>query len=388
MADYYATLGVDKGASADELKKAYRKLAMQYHPDKNPGDESAEKKFKEISEAYEILKDDQKRAAYDRFGSAAFENGGMGGGFGGRPGGGPGGFDFNAGNFADIFDEMFGDFMGGARRGGGGAGGVRQRGADLRVNMQITLEQAFSGKEQNITIDSYGECEQCHGSGGADGAKPVTCQTCAGYGKVRAQQGFFTIERACPTCSGAGQVIDNPCEGCHGSGRVRREKTLSVKIPAGVEDGTRLRVADEGEVGLRGAPPGDLYIFVTVLPHKFFERSGPDIFCQVPIPMTTAALGGEIEIPTIAGGKAKVKIPSGTQNNQQFRLRAKGMPSVRGSGFGDMFVEVNIEVPVNLNTEQEEMLRNFEKTSDVQKQSPKSSTFFTKVKEFWDDLTE
>lgn len=384
--DYYDVLGVAKTASADELKKAYRKLAMEFHPDKNAGNKDAEKKFKEINEAYDVLKDEQKRAAYDRFGASAFQGGG-------GPGGpGAGGFDFNfSGGFADIFDEMFGEMMGGRGRGGPGGGAsasMRQRGADLRMNMQLSLEEAFEGKEAKVNINTFVGCEMCKGSGGAEGSKPKECTTCHGHGKVRAQQGFFTIERTCHTCQGVGKIIENPCRVCEGAGRVRKDKTLSVNIPEGVEDGTRLRVAGEGEVGLRGAPPGDLYIFVHILPHKYFERHGNDIACQVPIPMTTAALGGSIEVPTVEGSRAKLTIPPGTQNGQQFRLKAKGMTSMRGQKRGDMFVEALVEVPVNLSKDQTEMLRTFEKSSDQKKQSPKSAGFFDKVKELWDDLTE
>src|SRR5258706_14752700 len=286
--DYYEELGVAKGASPDDLKKAYRKLAMQFHPDRNPGDTKAEQRFKDISEAYDVLKDDQKRAAYDRYGHAAFENAG-----GGRPGG----FEFGFGSgFADIFDEMFGEFMGG-RRGQGGPG----RGADLRFNLEVSLEDAFAGTNAKVQVAASQVCESCEGAGTAPGSKPINCPTCQGHGKVRAQQGFFTIERTCPSCHGAGRVIDKPCPSCAGAGRTRKEKTLQVSIPAGVEDGTRIRLAGEGEAGLRGAPPGDLYIFVSIGAHRFFQRDGANIFCRVPIPMTTASLGGNIEVPAVDG---------------------------------------------------------------------------------------
>lgn len=381
--DYYELLGVQKGASADELKKAYRKQAMQYHPDRNPGDAAAEQKFKEISEAYEVLKDEQKRAAYDRFGHAAFDGGGPRGG-----GGGAGGFHFDfggGGGFADIFDEMFGEFMGGARRGGGGGGA--SRGADLRYNLEISLEEAFKGAQTTIRVPTSSACESCNGSGAAAGTQPVTCPTCSGHGKVRAQQGFFTIERTCPTCHGNGKIIKDACKGCGGSGRSRKEKTLQVNIPAGVEDGTRIRLAGEGEAGLRGAPSGDLYIFLAVAPHPLFQRDGANIQCRVPIPMTTAALGGTIEVPTIDGGRARVTAPAGTQTGHQFRLKGKGMSVLRSNQRGDMYIHAVVETPVNLNKKQQELLREFEKAGDG-KSSPQSEGFFAKVKEFWEDLTE
>lgn len=377
MKDYYETLGVGRDADAGALKSAYRKLAMKFHPDRNPGDEQAEHKFKEINEAYEVLKDDQKRAAYDRFGHEAFTNGG-----GGAPGQGGGFGGFSGGGFADIFDEMFGDFMGGRRS------NTAARGSDLRYNMEITLEEAFAGKTAQIRVPTAATCESCDGTGAEGGAQPVTCGTCQGRGRVRAQQGFFTIERTCPTCQGAGQVIDNPCGACDGTGRVHREKSLQVNIPAGVEDGTRIRLAGEGEAGLRGAPAGDLYIFLSVAPHRLFQRDGAHIYCRVPIPMTTAALGGSVEVPTIAGGRAKITVPHGTQANQQFRLKAKGMPVLRSKAVGDMYVEVAIETPVNLTKRQKELLREFEEEGKGRKTNPESEGFFARVKEFWEDLTE
>lgn len=374
--DFYELLGVQRGASAEELKKAYRKLAMQFHPDRNPGDKAAEQKFKDINEAYDVLKDDQKRAAYDRFGHAAFDpaQGGMRGG--------TGDFGFAQG-FADIFDEMFGEFMGGRR------GGANLRGADLRYNLEIDLEDAFGGKQATIRVPTSVMCEACSGSGGEKGAQPATCPTCRGHGKVRAQQGFFTIERTCPACHGAGRVIQNPCRTCEGTGRTRKEKTLQVNIPAGVEEGTRIRLAGEGEAGLRGAPPGDLYIFLAIKPHRLFQRDGANIFCKVPIPMTTAALGGHIEVPTVDGGRARVNIPEGTQSSAQFRLRGKGMSVLRSAARGDMFIEAAVETPVNLTKRQQELLREFEEASPKGRStSPESEGFFAKVKEFWDDLTE
>ena len=372
--DYYEALGASRSASADDLKKAYRKLAMQFHPDRNPGDKSAEQKFKDINEAYDVLKDDQRRAAYDRFGHAAFEQGG---------GRGPGDFGF-AGGFADIFDEMFGEFVGGGRH----TQTSPSRGSDLRYNLEITLEDSFRGKQTTIRVPNLVACDQCHGSGAEAGSKPVTCSTCHGRGRVRAQQGFFTIERPCAACQGAGRVIEKPCRSCGGQGRIRREKTLSVNIPPGVEDGMRIRLAGEGEVGVRGAAPGDLYIFVTVAPHPIFQRDGANIHCRVPISITTAALGGAIEVPTVEGGRTKVAVPAGTQSGRQFRLRGKGMTVLRSSLRGDMFVEAVLETPVNLTKRQQELLREFEKEGDSGSTHPESEGFFARVKEFFEDLRE
>jgi molecular chaperone DnaJ len=372
--DFYEILGVSKSASPDELKTAYRKLAMKHHPDRNPGDKSAEQKFKEINEAYDILKDDQKRAAYDRFGHAAFEQGGARG---------PGDFGFSGG-FADIFDEMFGEFMGGSRRSQGGP----SRGNDLPYNLGISLEEAFRGKQTTIHVQTLVACDQCKGSGAEAGSRPIACPTCYGRGRVRAQQGFFTIERTCTTCQGAGRVINNPCKACGGQGRIRREKTLSVNIPPGVEDGTRIRLTGEGEAGLRGAPAGDLYIFTSVTPHRIFRRDGPNIYCRVPIPITTAALGGTIEVPSVDGSRARVTVPPGTQSGHQFRLRGKGMTVLRSSARGDMFIEAIVETPVNLNKRQQELLREFEKAGENRATHPESEGFFARVKEFFEDLRE
>jgi molecular chaperone DnaJ len=372
--DFYELLGVKKNASAEDLKKAYRKLAMQFHPDRNPGDKAAEQSFKDISEAYDVLKDEQKRAAYNRFGHAAFESGG------GR--GGPGDFGFATG-FADIFDEMFGEFMGGRR-----GQGANTRGNDLRYNLEITLEEAFKGRQTTVRVPTMTPCEACGGSGAESGAKPVSCPTCYGNGRVRAQQGFFTIERTCPSCQGAGRIIDNPCRRCGGQGRAHKEKTLSVSIPPGVEDGTRIRLTGEGEAGVRGGAPGDLYIFLAVKSHRFFQRDGANIHCRVPISMPTAALGGTIEVPTIDGGRAKVNISAGTQSGHQFRLRNKGMSVLRAASRGDMYVQVVVETPVHLTKRQQELLREFEKSGDSQATHPESEGFFAKVREFFEDLRE
>jgi len=369
--DYYELLEVTRTASDGELKAAYRKLAMKWHPDKNPGDKECEHRFKEISEAYEVLKDDQKRAAYDRFGHAAFEHG-MGNqqhGF----------TDFGA-TFSDIFEGIFG-MSGGARARSGG----RERGADLRYNMEITLEEAYGGKTAQVRIPTSVTCEACSGAGAKAGSKPKTCPTCGGQGKVRHTQGFFTLERTCVACQGRGQVIDNPCPNCSGSGRVTRERTLSVNVPAGVEDGTRIRLAGEGEAGVRGGPPGDLYIFLSIGTHQFFQRDGADLHCRVPISMVTAALGGGFEVPTIDGGKTKVKVPEGTQSGRRFRLSGKGMPVLRARETGDMYVQVLVETPQKLTKRQKELLAEFDKQSSSETQ-PEAAGFFTKVKDFLDGL--
>ena len=367
---YYETLEVERTADDSKLKTAFRKHAMKWHPDKNPGDASSEVKFKEINEAYEVLKDGEKRAAYDRFGHAAFEQG-MGGG-------GPG---FGAGfasSFSDIFEDLFG--MAGQRRSGG-----RERGADLRYNMEITLEEAFQGKTAQIEIPVSVTCEACSGIGAKAGTKPKTCSTCGGAGRVRQAQGFFTLERTCPGCQGRGQVIDNPCANCSGSGRVTRERTLSVNVPPGVEDGTRIRLAGEGEAGMRGGPTGDLYIFLSLGPHQFFQRDSADLHCRVPISMVTAALGGNFDVPTIDGGKTKVKVPEGTHSGGRFRLAGKGMPVLRSRERGDMYVQVVVETPQKLTKRQKELLQEFDKQSSTETQ-PEAAGFFSKVKEFLDGL--
>src|SRR6056297_1608912 len=381
--DYYEVLGISKGASEAEIKKAYRKKAKELHPDRNKDNPESEAQFKEAGEAYDVLKDPEKKAAYDRFGHAAFD-GGMGGG-GPRPGGGfgggPGQGDF-ASAFSDVFDDLFGDFMGGGRAGGG-----RQRasrGSDLRYNLRVTLEDAYTGIQKTINVPTSVACDACSGTGAEGGSEPTTCPTCSGMGKVRAQQGFFTVERTCPTCSGLGQIIKNPCKTCHGQGRVEKDRALNVNIPAGVETGTRIRLAGEGEAGMRGGPPGDLYIFIEVAKHDIFEREDNNLFCRVPVAMTDAALGGDIEVPTIDGGRSRVKIPGGSQSGRQMRLRNKGMPSLRGGGHGDMFIELAVETPVNLTSRQKELLREFDSLSEDN--NPESKSFFSSVKSFWDGM--
>ena len=377
--DYYEILGIPKSAGENDIKKAFRQLALKYHPDRNPGDSNAEVRFKEINEAYEVLKDPQKRAAYDQLGHAAFEMGG------GGPGGGRGGFGFDS--FADIFDDLFADVM---SSGGGRRRSSATRGADLRYNLTVTLEEAFSGKKAQIKVPTSVACEACQGSGGEGGAEPIACPTCRGAGRVRTQQGFFTLERTCPTCQGSGRTISNPCKACQGAGRVQKEKTLAVTIPPGVEDGTRIRLSGDGEAGLRGGQPGDLYIFIGVAPHRMFKREGMLLGCQVPIPMTTAALGGTVEVPTIEGKRSRVTIPEGTQTGKQIRLKGKGMTELQGTARGDMIIELVVETPVNLSKRQQELLREFEKAGEPNgaAQSPESEGFFARVKELWDELRE
>ncbi len=376
--DYYEVLGVSKGASGEEIKKAYRTKAKELHPDRNKDNPAAEASFKEANEAYEVLKDADKKAAYDRFGHAAFESG-MGGG--GRAGGGFGGghADFSSA-FSDVFDDLFGNFTGGQRGGRNRA----SRGADLRYNLRISLEEAFGGLQKTINVPTSVSCDSCKGSGAEGGSEPASCPTCSGMGKVRAQQGFFTVERTCPTCSGLGQIIKNPCKSCKGSGRVDKDRALSVNIPAGVETGTRIRLAGEGEAGMRGGPSGDLYIFIEVADHELFQRDGTNLFCRVPVSMAKAALGGSIEVPTIDGGRGRVQIPAGSQSGRQMRLRGKGMPALRGSTSGDMFIELAVETPVNLTSRQKELLAEFEDLSE--NNNPESSSFFSSVKSFWDSM--
>jgi len=373
--DYYEILGCSKTASESELKKAFRSKAKELHPDRNLGNSAATEKFKKVNEAYDILKDPEKRAAYDRYGHAAFD-GSMGGGF---SSGGSSNGDF-ASAFSDVFEDLFGDFMGGGNSRPNSSQRAN-RGADLRYNMQISLKHAFSGKKTNIDVPTSVSCDTCKGTGAQSGAAPTSCPTCSGIGKVRAQQGFFTVERTCPTCAGKGQIIKNPCRLCSGQGRVDKSKKLSVNIPPGVETGTRIRLAGEGEAGIRGGQPGDLYIFIEVEKHSIFEREGNDLFCRIPITMTTAALGGDLEAPTLDGGKTRVKIPQGSQNNKQLRLKGKGMPSIRGSSKGDLYIEILVETPVNLNAEQIQLLKQFE--NSCRDNNPANKDFFSKVKNFW-----
>ncbi len=378
--DYYEVLGVARDAGEDDLKKAYRKLAMQWHPDRNQGNAEAEAKFKELNEAYDVLKDAEKRAAYDRFGHAAFEQGGPGGG-GGFGGGGP----FGGGGFEDIFEEMFGRFGGGGRGQRAAAG----RGADLRTQVEVSLEEAFAGAKKTIRFATSVSCEACKGVGAEGGAASgvQTCGTCQGNGKIRAQQGFFLVERTCPTCGGAGRSIKNPCKICRGAGRVQRERSLNVSVPAGVDDGTRIRLTGEGEAGQRGAPAGDLYVDIAVRPHPIFQRDGANILVRVPLRMTQAAMGGHVEVPSIDGGRSKVTIPAGTQTGDQFRLRGKGFSVLRSAARGDMYVQVMVETPQNLSPKQRELLEQFEAEAEKGgRTSPESEGFFAEVKEFWDGL--
>ncbi|KAB2872770.1 MAG: molecular chaperone DnaJ [Bauldia sp.] len=370
--DFYDVLGVQRDCDEKALKASFRKLAMQFHPDRNGGNPEFELKFKEVNEAYEALRDPQKRAAYDRFGHAAFENGGTG----------AAGFstDF-ASSMSNIFDDIFGEFMSGSGRRGGSRSG-RERGADLRYNMEITLEEAYAGKTAEIEVPTKIVCKTCSGTGARRGSSPKVCPTCEGHGRIRSAQGFFSIERTCPACQGRGEVISDPCPDCSGAGRATEQRKLSVNIPAGIEDGTRIRLAGEGEAGLRGGPAGDLYIFLSISPHEFFQRDGADIFCRVPISVTTAALGGEFHVPTIDGGKTRVKVPDGSQTGKQFRLKGKGMPVLRTSKVGDMYIQVVVETPCNLTRRQRELLEEFEKASSAETH-PESTGFFARVRDFF-----
>ncbi|NOR61380.1 MAG: molecular chaperone DnaJ [Rhodobacteraceae bacterium] len=374
---YYDIVGAEKSASVAELKVAYRRKVKELHPDQNRDNPDAETLFKEVNEAYDILKDPEKKAAYDRFGHAAFE-----GGTGASAGQGGGGNPFGGGGFSDIFEDLFGGFAGGGQRGGGQRA---TRGQDLRYNLNVTLEEAFAGKQTDITVPGSVSCEACSGTGAEGGAEPENCPTCAGMGKVRAQQGFFTVERTCPSCHGRGQIIKNPCGSCAGAGRVQKDRTLRIDVPAGVETGTRIRHTGAGEAGTRGGPAGDLYIFIEVEEHSIFERDGANLFCSIPISMTTAALGGELEAPTIDGGRTKVKVPSGVQSGKQLRLRGKGMPALRGSGVGDLYIELGVETPTNLTSRQKELLREFE--AESKDNNPASHDFFSRVKSFWEGMT-
>ncbi len=372
--DYYEVLGVERGADEKALKAAYRKLAMKYHPDQNPGDKAAEDKFKEVGEAYSVLSDTQKRAAYDRFGHGAFENGG----------GGPGGSPFGQGvNPEDIFQDLFSQVFGGGFASAGRKRGGPQRGADLRYDLEITLAEAYFGKDESIHVPQAVACKPCDGTGASPGSKPETCETCAGHGRVRAQQGFFTMERTCHICQGRGTVIRKPCKTCGGAGQVKEERQIAVKIPAGVESGMRIRLTGEGEAGTGGGPKGDLYIFVEVVEHDIFERDGPNLYCRAPVPMATAALGGDIEIPTIDGGRARVSVPEGAQTGRKLRLRGKGMPSVRQGGQqGDLYVEMFVETPQNLTARQKDLLRQFTECSGADCH-PESEGFLGRIKRFW-----
>jgi molecular chaperone DnaJ len=372
--DYYDVLGVNKSASPEDIKSAYRKLAVKYHPDKNPGDKAAEDKFKEASEAYGILSDKSKKENYDNFGHAAFENGGGGqGGFGGFGG-------FGGSDFSDIFEDFFGDFGGGGRR--NSRRSSSNRGSDLRYDLSITLEEAYLGKKQNIQFSSSDKCGTCKGNGSKPGFSADRCTYCGGNGKVRSNQGFFTVQQTCPQCSGSGEEITNPCNDCGGSGNKQTSKKISVTIPKGVDDGTRIRLAGKGEAGSRGGANGDLYLFINVKSHELFKRSDENLFFEFPISIADAALGTTIEIPTIDGGKAKIKIPEGTQSGKQFRLKGKGMPYMRGSGTGDLYVQINTEVPISLNKEQKELLEKFREIEN-EKSNPSIKQFFKKAKSFW-----
>ncbi len=378
--DFYEVLGVSRDSSERDIKKAYKRLAMKYHPDRNQGDESAAEKFKEVKEAYEILLDPQKKAAYDQYGHAAFEQGGMGGG---------GGFGGGAGaDFGDIFGDVFGDIFGGGRRGGGG-GHRAQRGADLRYNMELTLEEAVRGVSKEIEVPTLVNCEPCNGSGAKKGTSPETCSTCHGHGQVQMRQGFFAVQQTCPTCNGTGKIIKDPCNECHGQGRQQKTKTLNVKIPAGVDTGDRIRLSGEGEAGEMGAPAGDLYVQVHVKEHHIFERDGNNLYCEVPVSFAMAALGGEVEVPTL-DGRVNLKVPTETQTGRMFRMRGKGVKGVRGGAIGDLIVKLVVETPVNLSSRQKELLRELEDSCGgdaATKHKPKSEGFFNGVKKFFDDLT-
>ena len=376
-ADYYNTLGISKNASQEEIKSAYRKLAMKYHPDKNPGDASSEAKFKEASEAYQVLSNSQKKSNYDQFGHAAFENGG----------GGAGGFSdfggFDSGSFSNIFDDFFGDFTGGGRR---RSSSRSKRGSDLKINIEVTLEEAYQGKKQTFEVPTSEKCVECSGSGAATGSKASTCRTCDGHGQVRAQQGFFTLQQTCPDCGGEGKTISKPCKICRGTGTNRVNKTLSIQIPKGVDDGTQMRLAGKGEAGPRGGTQGDLYVYLSLKKHPIFKREEENLYFELPVSIVDAALGTTIEIPTIDGSKSNVKIPPGTQTGKQLRLKDKGMPLLRGSGFGDLYLQIKVEVPVNLSREQKILLEKYKELEDS-KNNPENESFLKKAKNFWDSLS-
>jgi molecular chaperone DnaJ len=371
--DYYEVLGVERGVSEAELKKAYRRLAMKHHPDRNPDDKASEDKFKEANEAYEVLSDASKRAAYDQYGHAGVDQS-MGGG---HPGGGA--------NFSDIFGDVFSDFFGGAAGGRGGRGGA-QRGSDLRYTLELGLEEAVRGTSVTIRVPTLVNCKTCEGSGAKKGTSPVTCTTCGGIGQVRMQQGFFSVQQTCPRCHGNGKMITDPCGSCHGHGRVEEHKTLSVKVPAGVDTGDRIRLSGEGEAGAMGGPAGDLYVVVNVREHAIFQRDGKHLYCEVPISFADAALGGELEVPTL-DGRVKLKIPEGTQTGKLFRLRGKGVAPVRGGGAGDLMCRVAVETPVHLDRRQRELLEEFRQSLAVDSShSPKANGWFEGLKRFFGDL--
>jgi len=374
--DYYDILGVTKNSSPDEIKKAYRKLAMKYHPDRNQGDKTAEGKFKEASQAYQVLSDPKKKSSYDQFGHSAFEGG---------QGGPAGGFDFGgfeSGAFSDIFDDFFGDFVGSGRSRGGSKKSRSNRGSDLKINLEISLEEAYLGKKQTINLSSNEKCEKCFGSGAEPGSKPKTCSTCDGHGKVRTRQGFFTLQQTCPDCGGEGEMLSSPCKDCKGVGAVKTKKNLSIQIPKGVDDGTQIRLSGKGDAGYRGGSNGDLYVFITVQKHKIFQRSEENLYFKLPISMVDAALGTEIEVPTIDGGKSKVKIPAGTQSGKQFRLKEKGMPILRENHYGDLYLETNVIIPESISKEQKDLLEKFKSLEDSNSNS-EIKNFINKAKKFW-----
>ena len=377
--DYYDILGVTKNSSPEEIKKAYRKLAMKYHPDRNQGDKTAEAKFKEASEAYQVLSDPKKKSSYDQFGHSAFEGG---------QGGPAGGFDFGgfeSGAFSDIFDDFFGDFVGSGRGRGGSKKSRSNRGSDLKINLEISLEEAYLGKKQTINLSSNEKCGKCSGSGAEPGSKPKTCSTCDGHGKVRTRQGFFTLQQTCPDCGGEGEMISNPCKDCKGLGALKTKKNLSIQIPKGVDDGTQIRLSGKGDAGYRAGSNGDLYVFITVQKHKIFQRSEENLYFKLPISMADAALGAEIEVPTIDGGRSKVKIPAGTQSGKQFRLKEKGMPILRENHYGDLYLEANVIIPESLSKEQKELLEKFKSLEDSNNNSEIKS-FINKAKKFWENI--
>jgi molecular chaperone DnaJ len=377
--DYYDILGVTKNSNPDEIKKAYRKLAMKYHPDRNQEDKTAEAKFKEASEAYQVLSDPKKKSSYDQFGHSAFEGG---------QGGPAGGFDFGgfeSGAFSDIFDDFFGDFVGSGRGRGGSKKSRSNRGSDLKINLEISLEEAYLGKKQTINLSSNEKCEKCSGSGAEPGSKPKTCSTCDGHGKVRTRQGFFTLQQTCPNCGGEGEMLSSPCKDCKGAGTVKTKKNLSIQIPKGVDDGTQIRLSGKGDAGYRGGSNGDLYVFITVQKHKIFQRSEENLYFKLPISMADAALGTEIEVPTIDGGKSKVKIPAGTQSGKQFRLKEKGMPILRENHYGDLYLETNVIIPESLSKEQKDLLEKFKSLEDSNSNSEIKS-FINKAKKFWENI--